>query len=308
MNSLVHKSMNAIWRALQQSAVFWDVDGVALDRVQHADWIIDRVLQFGQWDDWMAVFSLYSVPQIQDALQHRRVPNHIREFWQAYFNEKVNAVMHPEILYPNTAALWQQHGAALCPEGYLLAGGTALALYLGHRRSDDLDFMTMNAQDPSRLMDYLHQLGPIVTLVDRSEYSLHVLIEGVKLSYLLQPSIRLEVGQILDGIPLASLSTMATLKCHAIANRGSRKDFIDVYALIQKGWSLDQILDHAQDQAPQLNRAHVLRSLTYFMDVDAEPMPRVHRSWAWEEVRRTLAHAVHTYLQHHSPESGSIDP
>lgn len=91
VNSLAHERANSIWTTLQQSAVFWDVNGATLHRVLHADWIIDRVLPFGQWEDWMAVFSHCSEQQIQDALHHQRVPNHILEFWQAYFNVDVNA-------------------------------------------------------------------------------------------------------------------------------------------------------------------------------------------------------------------------
>ena len=60
---------------LQQSVAFWDVDGATLDFSQHAEWIIDRVLQLGQWDDWVALFALYPPQQIRDALRHRRVPD-----------------------------------------------------------------------------------------------------------------------------------------------------------------------------------------------------------------------------------------
>ncbi len=308
MDETVSPTPNSPWTTLQRSVLFWDVDVMTLNPSQHADWIVDRVLQFGQWDDWTAVFTLYPRQQIRNALRHRRVPHHIREFWQSYFEEEVNPVMHPQTLHPKTAALWQRYGSVLCPPGYLLAGGTALALYIGHRQSDDLDFMTMTAGDPARIINHLRELDPTTTLLDRSEHSFHVMMQGVKVSYLWQPGVRLDAGRVMDGISLASLSTLATLKCNAIANRGSRKDFVDMYALIQEGWSLAQILDAASDQAPSLNRAHVLRSFTYFVDAEAEPMPRVYRSWTWDEIQRTLTHVVHTYLQQHLRHPGSHGP
>ena len=82
-----------LWMALQQSAAFWGVDASALNLSDHADWIIDRVLQFGQWEDWAALFALYSPTKIHAAIHHRRVPDHIRQFWQAYFLKEENRRM-----------------------------------------------------------------------------------------------------------------------------------------------------------------------------------------------------------------------
>lgn len=294
---------SSCWTLLQHSSVFWDVDGLTLDFSHHADWIIDRVLQFGQWDDWVALFALYPLQQIRDALRRRRVSDHTRQFWQAYLEDEVNPVMHPETLHPHTAALWHRYESALCPADYVLVGGTALALYIGHRQSDDLDFMTMTAEHPTHIMERLHDLDPATTLVDRSEHSLHVMMHGVKVSYLWQPGVRLEADQVVDRVPLASLSTLAALKCKAIANRGARKDFIDIYALLQEGWSLAKILDVAHDYAPQLSRAHLLRSLTYFADAESEPSPRLYRPWTRDEIQRTLTQTVHTYLQQQLPHS-----
>ncbi len=161
--------------------------------------------------------------------------------------------------------------------------------------------MTMTASDPARLMARLQDLDPPITVLDRSDHRLHVQWQGVKVSYLWQPGVRLEGDKVVDGIPLASLSTLATLKCHAIGNRGSRKDFIDLYALLQDGWSLGQVLKVAGDQAPALNHAHVLRSLTYFADAEHDPSPRLYRSWAWDDIKHTLTQAVHQHLQQQLP-------
>ncbi|MHB1956840.1 MAG: hypothetical protein ACYCOU_24220, partial [Sulfobacillus sp.] len=105
-----------------------------------------------------------------------------------------------------------------------------------------------------------------------------------------------------------SLTTLATLKCNALANRGARKDFLDLYAFLQEGWSLDVLLNAAQQYAPQLNRAHMLRSFTYFTDAEEDPMPRLYRPWAWDEVKRTITHVVQTYMSMHLPPSSPHGP
>jgi hypothetical protein len=290
------------WARLQRSPAFWDVDTAQLNPDRHADWIIARVFQFGHWEDWLAVFATYPPAVIRAALGHRRVPEHIRQFWEAYWEE--DSAMHPETLHPATHALWQRLGPALCPSGYLLAGGTALALYLGHRQSEDLDFMTMTPGDPGVIAAALQAREPSTMVRDRSAHRLHLQIRGVKVSYLWQPGVRLDAGAVVDGIPLASPSTLAALTCHAVAHRGARKDFIDVVALLEAGWSLPQLLDAAQDHAPALDRGHLLRRLTDFADAEQEPDPVLFRPLPWETVRYTLERHVRAYLRQQLPPPG----
>lgn len=170
---------------------------------------------------------------------------------------------------------------------------------LGHRQSDDLDFMAMNAQDPGPLIQQIYAMTPGSEILDRSRYGIHWRIQGVKVSYLWQPSVRLDPGATFQEIPLASRETLSVLKCNAIANRGARKDFIDLYALLQDGWSLATILDTVADQAPQLHRSPLLRSLMYFEDAEREPDPRLYHPWTWPEISRTIERHVYSYLRHH---------
>lgn len=77
---------SADWHRLQQSAAFWDVNPTTLDPQRHAAWIIARILQFGTWDEWIALFRCYSAATIQHALAQRGMPDHIRRFWTPYFS------------------------------------------------------------------------------------------------------------------------------------------------------------------------------------------------------------------------------
>ncbi|MCY0879724.1 MAG: nucleotidyl transferase AbiEii/AbiGii toxin family protein [Firmicutes bacterium] len=300
---------SADWHHIQASAAFWDVNPDTLDPERHRVWIVHRILQFGSWEDWQALFRLYGSATIQEAVGHRGLPEHLRRFWQAYFLvDEENPPMYPQTLLPATALLWERFGGGLCPPGYVLGGGTALALMLGHRQSDDLDFMTMDAQDPAPIVQRIHALDPDAEILDRSRYSVHWRIQGVKVSYLWQPGVRIDSGPTFQEIPLASQATLAVLKCNAIANRGARKDFIDLYALLQSGWSLADILEAVAAQAPQLNRAHLLRSLVYFDDAEQEPDPRLFRPWSWPEMRHTIEQHVYAYLRRTLPPSDPCAP
>jgi hypothetical protein len=307
MRVLPTSSNAADWRQIQQSAAFWDVNPATLDPDHHRVWIIHRILQFGSWADWQALFRLYPADRIQDALGHRGLPEHIRRFWQAYFHEE-DPLMYPQTLHPATATLWDRFGAGLCPPGYVLCGGTALALMLGHRQSDDLDFMTMEAQDPASIVQRIQALDPDAEILDRSRHSIHWRIQGVKVSYLWQPGVRIDPGPTFQNIPLASLTTLAVLKCNAIANRGARKDFVDLYALLHSGWALTDILDAVSAQAPQLNQAHLLRSLVYFDDAEQDPEPLLLRPWSWPEIRQAIERQVYVYLRRTLPPPNSRGP
>lgn len=215
-------------------------------------------------------------------------------------------MLHPETLLPRTATLIETHGEKLCPPGYLLAGGTALALYLGHRQSEDLDFMTMSPpDDATSLTEHVLSRFPQAQNVTPMGKSLHCAIDGVKVSYLWQPGITLDTDAEFQGLALASVPTLATLKCNAAANRGDRKDFVDLYALAQHGWTVSDLLDSVQNHAPALNLGHVLRSLTYFDDAEAQPMPTLLMDADWPTVKRYLQNAVVRYLQHATTRSDS---
>jgi len=85
------------------------------------------------------------------------------------------------------------------------------------------------------------------------------------------PEYNLDAGPSIDNIPLASLDTLAALKCHGIANRGACKDFIDLYAFLQAGWDFSQILEAINRHAPSLNIAYLLRSMVHFRTYSVNP-------------------------------------
>ncbi|HEY8341897.1 MAG TPA: nucleotidyl transferase AbiEii/AbiGii toxin family protein [Calditerricola sp.] len=274
--------------------LFWDVPEEAIDGEFHADWIIARVLERGTVQELASCIRYYGWPRIKHvALGKQGLAPHIQAFWQWYVDSaKERGVMHTEILPPGGQDLLKR----LCPflpAGAMLCGGTAVALHLGHRRSEDFDFLTEQAFDAAALATHLQDEFADATVDDLATNTLHTTIGGLKMSFIRQRGVRLVPGNELNGVPIAGLDTLLALKLNAIAGRGSRKDFIDLYAIcIHEGLGVSDLLQHAQQWAPGINTGHLLRSLAYFEDAEREPMPAMLAQWRWNEVRRFFESGV----------------
>ncbi len=201
--------------------------------------------------------------------------------------------MHPKALSPETWAILR----AFRPQGWLaawtLAGGTGLALQLGHRFSEDLDFFHHEPFEPDSLVDALSELGSLF-VQSRSPGALHVVLAGTRFSFLQAQAPLLFKGTSYRGLTLADSRDIAVMKLVAIGGRGSRKDFVDLYFYLRSGGSLESIFSLLRRRFREIdyNEYHLLKSLAYFADADAEPMPRLIRSVTWERVKESIAAEV----------------
>ena len=87
---------------------------------------------------------------------------------------------------------------------------------------------------------------------------------------------------------MASLDDLAAMKLSAIAQRGSRKDFVDIYALAEKHAPLRQLLDCYARKFSIRDTGHVLYALSYFDDAEREPMPKMLWRLSWQEIKRRI--------------------
>ena len=171
-------------------------------------------------------------------------------------------------------------------EGWTLAGGTGLALRIGHRQSDDFDFFRLTGMDTGGLYEALSILGPAETL-QRNESTLTVLLQGVKMSFFQVRDPFLFAPTRYLFFDIADARDIALMKLAAITNRGSRKDFIDLFCILQHGPALQDHLDLMADKygAGRTNLYQVLMSLTYFEDAEEEPMPKMLEPFDWEQCK-----------------------
>ena len=201
--------------------------------------------------------------------------------------------MKPKVLSPESWKVVRRLVAKGCIEGWTLAGGTGLALQFGHRYSEDLDLFRVIPFDTEPLIDRLSTVGSL-SIQSRSSHTLHVALEGLRISYLGLREPLVYPGTSYRGLTLADPRDIAVMKLVAIGGRGSRRDFVDLYFFLQAGGSLTATLDLARRrfQKVDYNEYHLLKSLVYFDDAEAEPMPRMLREASWPEIKRRLVGEV----------------
>jgi len=179
--------------------------------------------------------------------------------------------------------------------GIYLAGGTAAAIHLGHRLSIDLDFFLPSEFDPQELLKVIKNAGIRVSDAKFGPGTLYCIINETKVSFLHYSYPLLEETEGFEGARLASLLDIALMKIIAIASRGSRKDFIDLFFILKK-IKLGAILEKFSEKFPEgaLEPYHYIKSLTYFDDAENDPMPRMLVACKWDKVKSTIRQAVTT--------------
>jgi len=184
---------------------------------------------------------------------------------------------------------------------FALAGGTALALYLGHRVSVDLDFFTTNCFDPNALFDSLKGAFDIRSC-STAENSLSFFVktgeETVKVDMLRHNYPYLEPLSVGDNLRLFSIEDIAAMKLNAVANRGAKKDFYDIHALLRT-FTLNELLGFFKRKYEPMNIFSVVKSLVYFDDAEREPDPIsvIEKDWdtVKEELKVTLQRGSNLY-------------
>ena len=159
---------------------------------------------------------------------------------------------------------------------FYLAGGTALALQLGHRISVDLDFFSPTQDIPSIFESLVTALEPFTpVLADSAWGNLVFLAEGVRVGFYGYGFQLVAPLQSADGVNLAGVADIALMKLDALLSRASRKDFHDLYAICQRT-SLRAILDLAPQKFDSIRdfEAQVARHMVYFERAEREtPIP-----------------------------------
>jgi hypothetical protein len=172
-----------------------------------------------------------------------------------------------------------------------LAGGTSLALQLGHRRSVDLDLFGTLQTDELTLSAQLAVFEKITWLKKSSNINIfsinEVKVDFVNYSYPWMEEVKVE-----DGLRLAGLKDIAAMKLAAVTGRGTKKDFIDIYFLLQQ-YPLKEMMNFYNKKYADGSDFLVLKSLTYFEDAEQEQEPVMLTNINWKTIKETV-------LQKHS--------
>ncbi len=173
--------------------------------------------------------------------------------------------------------------------GFYLAGGTALALQIGHRLSTDLDWFSPQRTllAPEREVIYQKlQTGKQLQIVSEQDGMLFMRLFDTDVSFIFQQHPLLQETVNYQSIQLASPTDIGLMKLAAINSRGTRRDFVDLYCL-REIVSLDQLL--ALVPQKYANRPNFLaimtRALAYFEDAEQQPMPQMFHEIRWQDVK-----------------------
>ena len=179
-------------------------------------------------------------------------------------------------------------------DNFYLSGGTALSLQLGHRESEDLDFFSKTDFEPESIRIGLEKIGNLSD-AEIDVNTLNADLDQVKVQFLGYPYLMLEPLVDYEGIKLSSVLDIACTKLLTIGSRGSKKDFLDMYVIFEK-YTLQELIGQLSRKYPktEYNLPHILKSLVYFADAEAQPMPRMHQDIEWEQVKRRMIEVVKT--------------
>jgi len=181
--------------------------------------------------------------------------------------------------------------------GFYLAGGTALALQIGHRTSMDFDFYTEKKFSLLKLQRLLEKKFKEAIVLQKAEGTLIMKIDGVANSFfqypypLIFPPIKYQ-----NFPPLASKEDIAAMKVIAISDRGTKRDFIDIYFLL-KEFSLEEIMNFVKKKYPNFNIYVGLRGLTYFVDAEKRQKRKLYLTHfvSWGKIKKFLIGEVKKY-------------
>ena len=203
-------------------------------------------------------------------------------------------MLHTETVEPSTLDLLRRLHRLPDLTSTRLVGVTALALHLGHRKSVDLDMF--GTFDP--IVSYRKLLADAGHSVEGAENGTvqSLRVNNVKVDLVNYPYPWLDDAIEEGNIRLAGLRDIAAMKLSAVANRGRKKDFIDVARLLDV-FSLDQMLSLYKEKFSVSELSFPLRGLMYFDDAEEDPMPEMFDSnFTWENVKKTVVAATRKYV------------
>jgi hypothetical protein len=201
-------------------------------------------------------------------------------------------MLHEETVEAGTMALIRKLSADDRLRDFVLVGGTALSLQLGHRKSIDIDLFAARPFDPKSIAGHIESVfkGKDIAVVGNTLFSY---INGIKTDMLAHGYEWIRPVQETDGVRMASLEDIAAMKLHAIVNSGKRlKDYVDIHYLLELR-NLNELTATYTAKYPDSNPASARNALLYHAEIDFKvELGLLNREFKWEEVKARLKEAV----------------
>ena len=179
-----------------------------------------------------------------------------------------------------------------------LAGGTAAALQLGHRMSYDLDFFTQKEFDEQMILPEIEKISnfQVETIAWRTILGR---FGDVRFSLFYYKYPLLYAAKKFGMVKIADIRDIAAMKIAAIASRGAKRDFVDLYFICKEVVSLEEAVQLYDKKYKNLAAAkmHILKSLVYFDDAEPDEMPKMLKKAEWKDIRKYFEHEVRKLVQ-----------
>ena len=202
---------------------------------------------------------------------------------------------HWEALTPETRQAFYHTASLYFVSQFYLAGGTGLALHVGHRFSVDLDFFSpaSDAVGPEVRAVLREALDdPTLSISHDKDGTFAAMWRGVGVSFFrlhLYPLVQQPV--LVKGVQVATVAEIGAMKLAAIIDRGTRKDLVDLYYILQQV-PIEHLFEVAAVKYARVRTFAIsaTRALAYFDDAEVLPMPLMIDRTPWATMKRFLEH------------------
>lgn len=184
--------------------------------------------------------------------------------------------------------------------GFYLAGGTAIALQFGHRTSKDLDFYTeKHFKSGDLVQEFRKVFKKEVINIRRAPDTLFLKIKQTDLSFFKYPYRLIRSLTPYLSVNLASIEDITAMKIEAVIERGTKRDFVDIYYSIEK-YGLKKVLSFVKEKYPEtFNEYNCLHALKYFADADISQKDRkriyLYENIEWKNIKEYITNEVKKY-------------
>jgi hypothetical protein len=208
-------------------------------------------------------------------------------------------MLQTSAIEPGTLSLLKELMEIPSLQSFSLVGGTALSLRYGHRSSVDLDLFFHEKFDFLKIVTDLENVFKhrFVYKQQQTQFGIFCFIDGIKVDIVYFPHLPISSIETIDKIRFYSDADIAVMKIQAILGRGKKKDFWDLYELLQH-YSLQQIIDwHKQKYPSQMLAISIPHAITYFVDADASETPVSFKNQTWKGIKKGISKVVSNYLR-----------
>jgi hypothetical protein len=204
-------------------------------------------------------------------------------------------MLREETVEPATLGLLKKIVTLPEMKPFRLAGGTALSLLFGHRKSIDLDFFTDKPLQKDVFIPALEAVfGKIIAINERSKVIYQCTIQDIKIDFVSVTDSFSNPIQIIDKIPFADTKDLIALKLNAIKGRGVKKDFWDVAKLLEF-YSFEDLFKFYYERYPYDDTQALTRSIVYFADAEDQLSPESLDGMTWTKVKEVIIKSFDNY-------------